>query len=78
MLVGYLLVGVIVGALAALASGLMGYSAWAVAGIFVMGANLGFWLSNLAALVPGRRRAARASAAQVPVLQGRANLPLAE
>ena len=57
MLVRHLMVGVVVGAEAALATGLMGFSVWAMIGFCVLGANLGLLLSVLVALLPWRRAA---------------------
>ena len=76
MLVRHLFVGVVVGAEAALAGGLLGFSVWAVLGLYLLGANLGLILSAMGELVSWRDKATHA--AKDPVLMSAANQPLPE
>ena len=78
MLAGHLVVGVVAGGLAALASGLMGFSVGATVGFYILGANLGLGLSALGALVPRRKAAPRGPAALETVLMSTRTLPPAE
>jgi hypothetical protein len=78
MLIRHLVVGVVVGALAALGSGLMGFSIWAVVGFYILGGNLGLGLSVLAGLVPWPERAGRTSSAVWQVSRSATGTSLAE
>lgn len=78
MLAGHLVVGVVAGGLAALASGLMGFSVGATVGFYILGANLGLGLSALAALVPRREVGTTAPRALGPGLLRGTDHPLAE
>ena len=78
MLAGHLVVGVVAGGLAALASGLMGFSVGATVGFYILGANLGLGLSALGALVPRRKADPRGPAALETVLMSTRTLPPAE
>ena len=64
MLVRHLFCGILVGLLSALASVLAGYSLWATAGLYVLGANVGLCASAVGALL-GRRNGMSLGGTQV-------------
>lgn len=66
MLMRHLLCGVVIGALAALASTLAGFLAWATVGFLVLGSNLGLGASASGALSSRLRGKARRTVAPSP------------
>ena len=78
MLVRHLVVGVVVGALAALGSDVIGLSLWATVGIYVLAANLGLGLSAALALVPWPGQAARSTTAVRQASRAATSSPLAQ
>lgn len=63
MVVGHLMIGVVLGLLAAAASLLMGYSAWAAFGFYVLGGNVGLALSVAVQMVLARQVGPRPTSA---------------
>ena len=78
MLVRHLFCGILLGLLAAVASVLAGYSLWATAGLYVLGANVGLCASAMGALLGRRSGMSWNSSVASPPLLGAGYLPPAE
>ena len=78
MLIRHLLCGIVIGVLSALAGALAGYSVWAIAGVYVIGMNVGFGASLLGALSCREPRVGQAASADHLPPQSEASLTPAE